>query len=107
MGNLKNNIYCKNIYYGIPFINQPNYQSTNTSIGNSGAGSKINKPTIPRIDYNPTTEFVVGRYNNNIQPTLLSTLFNNTKPLYYHTNNPISGNDWVNNSQSMDTICSE
>ena len=44
----------------IPFINQPNYQSTNTSIGNSGNGSKVNKPTIPRIDYNPTTEFVVG-----------------------------------------------
>ncbi len=69
----------------------------NTSVGNSGNGSKINKPTIPRIDYNPTTEFVVGRYDNNIQPTILSTLFNNTEPLYYRTNNPISGNDWVNN----------
>ena len=81
----------------IPLINHPNYQSTNTDIGNSGNGSKINKPTIPRIDFNPTTEFVMGRYNNNIQPTQLSTLFNNTEHQYYHTNNPISGNDWVNN----------
>jgi len=97
MGNFKNNIYLIIYIMDIPFINQPNYQSTNTSIGNSGNGSKVNKPTIPRIDYNPTTEFIVGRYNNNIQPTVLSTLFTNTEHEYYNTNNPISGNDWVNN----------
>lgn len=83
----------------IPFKQTPSYISSNTITGNSGNGSKINKPTIPKIDYKPTTDFKIGQYNNNIQPTQLSTLFfGDDNKLYYHTNNPIDGNNWINNS---------
>jgi hypothetical protein len=82
----------------IPFKQTPSYFSTNVNLGNSGNGSKINKPTIPKIDYNPPTKFIIGRYNNNIQPTQICTLFSNSDKLYYHTNNPINGNNWINNS---------
>ena len=80
----------------IPMLQTPHYQSTNTHQGNSGNGSRINKPTIPTIQYNPPTDFVVGQYNNNIQPTVLSTLYSDTDKLYYHSNNPVDGKDWVN-----------
>jgi hypothetical protein len=82
----------------IPFIQKPSYVSTNVNLGNSGAGYNINKPTIPKIDYNPPTEFIIGAYNNNIQPTQLSTLYSNSDKLYYHSNNPINGNNWINNT---------
>lgn len=82
----------------IPFKQTPSYISTNTITGNSGNGSKINKPTIPKIDYKPTTDFKIGRYNNNIQPTQIGTLFSNSDKLYYHSNNPINGNNWINNT---------
>jgi len=82
----------------IPFKQTSSYVSTNIYSGNSGNGSKINKPTIPIIDFNPTNKFEIGRYNNNIQPTQMSTLFSNSDKLYYHTNNPINGNNWINNS---------
>jgi hypothetical protein len=81
----------------IPFIQKPSYVSNNVHIGNSGAGYNINKPTIPKIDFNPPTDFIIGRYNNNIQPTELSTLYCNSDKLYYHSNNPINGNNWINN----------
>jgi hypothetical protein len=82
----------------IPFQQTPSYISTNTISGNSGNGSKINKPTIPKIDFNPTNKFEIGRYNNNIQPTQICTLFSNSDKLYYHSNNPINGNNWINNT---------
>ena len=82
----------------IPFKQTPSYISTNTISGNSGNGSKINKPTIPKIDYKPTTDFKIGRYNNNIQPTQIGTLFSNSDKLYYHSNNSINGNNWINNT---------
>ena len=54
-----------------------------THQGNSGNGSRINKPTIPTIQYNPPTDFVVGQYNNNIQPTQICTLFSNSDKIDY------------------------
>ena len=59
----------------IPFKQEDNYTAINTYSGFSGNGSLFNKPTIPKIDYNPTTSFEVGRYNNNIQPTQFPTLY--------------------------------
>ena len=81
----------------IPFKKTDTYRTTNTHSGFSGNGSLFNKPTIPKIDYNPTTSFEVGRYNNNIKPTQLGTLFTNNNNNNYNTNNPINGNDWLNN----------
>lgn len=81
----------------IPFKKTDTYRTTNTDSGFSGNGSLFNKPTIPKIDYNPTTSFEVGRYNNNIQPTQLGTLFTDNTNSNYNTNNPINGNDWLNN----------
>jgi hypothetical protein len=81
----------------IPIKQEDNYTTINTISGFSGNGSLFNKPTIPKIDYNPTTFFEVGRYNNNIQPTQLGTLFTDNSNSNYNTNNPINGNDWLNN----------
>jgi len=81
----------------IPIEQEDNYTTINTISGFSGNGSIFNKPTIPKIDYNPTTFFEVGRYNNNIQPTQFGTLFTDNSNSNYNTNNPINGNDWVNN----------
>ncbi len=55
----------------IPFNNETLYRSTNTHSGNAGNGSRINKPTIPTIDYSPSHDFIIGEYNNNIQPTYI------------------------------------
>jgi len=81
----------------IPIKQEDNYTTINTISGFSGNGSIFNKPTIPKIDYNPTTFFEVGRYNNNIQPTQFGTLFTDNSNSNYNTNNPINGNDWLNN----------
>jgi len=81
----------------IPFKKEDIYKTINTYSGFSGNGSLFNKPTIPKIDYDPTTSFEVGRYNNNIQPTQLGTLFTDNSNSNYNTNNPINGNDWLNN----------
>ena len=81
----------------IPIEQEDNYTTINTISGFSGNGSIFNKPTIPKIDYNPTTFFEVGRYNNNIQPTQFGTLFTDNSNSNYNTNNPINGNDWLNN----------
>jgi hypothetical protein len=82
----------------IPFNAEPMYNGTNTRQGNSGIGSNINKPTIPRIDYSPNNEWVTGDYNNNEQPTALSTLYSNDSNVtYYQSNNPIDGVSWINN----------
>jgi hypothetical protein len=83
----------------IPIKQEDNYTTINTSSGFSGNGSIFNKPTIPKIDYNPTTFFEVGRYNNNIQPTQFGTLFTDNSNSNYNTNNPINGNDWLNNKR--------
>jgi hypothetical protein len=81
----------------IPISREQVYISTNIKSGNAGNGSNFNKPTIPKIDFNPTTEFIIGRYNNNIEPTQIGTLFTDNSNNKYNTNNPINGNNWINN----------
>jgi len=84
----------------IQFVHKPSYVSTNVHLGNAGAGDDVkSKPTFPKIDYSPSRQFILGEYNNNIQPTELSTLFSNSDKLYYHSNNPINGRDFVNNTR--------
>lgn len=83
----------------IQFVQKPSYFSTNVHLGNAGAGDDVkSKPTFPKIDYSPSREFVIGGYNNNIQPNVIGTLYSNTDQLYYHSNNPINGNNWLNNT---------
>jgi hypothetical protein len=81
----------------IPFKQETIYKVTNTHSGNSGNGSRINKPTILVIDYSPSYEFIIGEYNNNIQPTYLPTVYLDTDQLQYNTNNSIDGVSFVNN----------
>ena len=80
----------------IPFKSQKDYTTTNNNIGNAGAGFNVNKPTIPIINYNNSTKFTVGIYNNNTMDTLPNN-FTDYSNLKYHTNNPINGNNWVCN----------
>jgi hypothetical protein len=80
----------------IIFNSEPEYTSTNTIVGNAGAGYNINKPTIPEIKFNTSTNFKVGEYNNNTMPNLPNNFTNNYN-LFYNTNNPINGKSWVCN----------
>lgn len=83
----------------IQFVHKPSYLSTNVHLGNAGAGDDVkSKPTFPKIDYTPSKQFIIGAYNNNIQPNQLGTLYSNSDQLYYHSNNPINGNNWLNNT---------
>jgi hypothetical protein len=71
----------------IPFKSEPDYTTTNNKIGNSGAGFNVNKPNLTHK---------VQEYNNNETPNLTNMFIDNTN-LYYHSNNPIDGKEFVNN----------
>jgi hypothetical protein len=81
----------------IQFKSQSEYPVSNSKIGNAGAGYNINKPTIPIINYNSSTDFKLGVYNNNTNPSLPNQ-YTDYSNLRYHTNNPINGNSWVCNN---------
>lgn len=80
----------------IQFKRQSEYPVSNSNIGNAGAGYNINKPTIPILKYNSSTDFKLGEYNNNSEATLPNQ-YTNYSSLRYHTNNAIDGKSWVGN----------
>ena len=80
----------------IQFKRQSEYSVCNSNIGNAGAGYNINKPTIPTLKYNSSTDFRVGEYNNKSEATLPNQ-YTNYSSLRYHSNNAIDGKSWVGN----------
>jgi len=73
----------------IPFKREIVYPVSNSHIGNNSNGQNKIKPNL---NYKPASG-----YNNNIMQTLPNNFIDNNK-LYYHTNNPINGNNWVCNN---------